>query len=363
MPNLHRAPGEGLGIELKSVSRVYPKSVALDEVDLTVEPGEFMVFLGPSGSGKTTTLNLIAGFDSPTSGEVLVNGEDITPVPVHQRDLGVVFQHYALFPHMTVAENVTFPLRRHKVPKADHADRVALFLEMVGLAGYGARYPRELSGGQQQRVALARALVFKPKALLLDEPFGALDKKLREALQLEVRRIHAELGTTFMFVTHDQDEAMVLADRIAVFRDGKIEQVGAPQELYAQPASLFVAEFMGESTILTGDLRSDGVNWTLDTPVGSIVGSGGYASGKYASVVRPENVWFESCDAEIPLGVTAVDAHIEKLIYMGSHVRVDAVMFDGTKGLVRTQDARPLTAGQKVRMCWRTAQASILPCT
>jgi putative spermidine/putrescine transport system ATP-binding protein len=363
MSSSHGEPAQGLSIELKSVSKVYPKSVALDNVDLSVKPGEFMVFLGPSGSGKTTTLNLIAGFDTASMGEVLINGEDVTPTPVHKRNLGVVFQHYALFPHMTVAENIAFPLKRRRVPKSAHKERIEQFLIMVGLGGYGRRYPRELSGGQQQRVALARALVFNPKALLLDEPFGALDKKLRETLQLEVRRIHAELGTTFMFVTHDQDEAMVLADRVAVFRAGGIEQIGTPEELYADPASLFVAEFMGDSTIIKGDLRCDGASWRLDSTAGALTGDGSYPPGKYAAVIRPENVWFEEAGTDIAPSVSAVEAVIEKTIYMGSSVRVDVILADGGKGLVRTRDTRLLEPGQRVLMCWRTAQASVLRCT
>lgn len=360
MPTDSRSPGTGLAIELRGVSKVYPKSVALKQVNLQVEPGEFMVFLGPSGSGKTTMLNLIAGFDTPTTGEVLINRRDVTPVPVHKRGLGVVFQHYALFPHMTVAENVAFPLRRHKVPRSDHSPLLTDALSMVGLAGYDDRYPRELSGGQQQRVALARAMVFNPQAMLLDEPFGALDKHLRESLQLEVRRIHAELGTTFMFVTHDQDEAMVLADRIAIFRDGAIDQVGTPAELYSDPATLFVAEFMGESTIIEGDLRSDGASFELATGAGVITGPGGYTPGRYASVIRPENVWIESPDLQVGPGVTSVKAKIEKMIYMGSDTRVEATMADGTKGVVRLRNASGIAPGTDVQLCWYSDRASIL---
>ncbi|HRO94951.1 ATP-binding cassette domain-containing protein, partial [Citricoccus sp.] len=214
------------GISLKGVTKRYGDKAVVDDIDLVIEPGEFMTLLGPSGSGKTTTLNMIAGFADVTEGLLHIYGKPVAKLPAHKRDIGMVFQNYALFPHMTVEENVAYPLQRRKMPKAEQKKRIAESLQMVRLAEYGGRYPAELSGGQQQRAALARALVYNPRVLLMDEPLGALDKKLREWLQLEIKRIHQEVGSTFVYVTHDQEEALSLSDRIAVFNNGKIEQVG-----------------------------------------------------------------------------------------------------------------------------------------
>lgn len=284
----------GAEIRLDGVSKHYPKSIALDNVSLTVEPGEFMTFLGPSGSGKTTTLNLIAGFTDLTTGSVRIDGKQMDNVPVHKRELGIVFQHYALFPHMSVFDNVAFPLARRKVSKSETASRVTEALETAGLAGFAERFPAELSGGQQQRVALARALVFEPKVLLLDEPLGALDKNLRERLQLELRRIHREVGRTFVFVTHDQEEALTLSDRIAVFNNGRIEQVGTAKELYERPTSLFVAGFIGESTIVPS------------------------ADGRTAAVVRPEHGELFPVAATLPSGMQGVPVTVRQSVYLGS---------------------------------------------
>ena len=224
---------DGASIRVESLTKTFREGIApaVDAIDLDICSGEFMTLLGPSGSGKTTTLNMVAGFEEVTSGRILLDGDDIARLPPYRRNLGMVFQNYALFPHMTAAENIAFPLRQRKVSKAEIARRVDETLELVQLGGHGDRLPSQLSGGQQQRVALARAVVFSPRALLLDEPLGALDKKLRETLQLQIARLHSELGITFVFVTHDQEEALALSDRIAVFRDGRIEQVGTPFEL------------------------------------------------------------------------------------------------------------------------------------
>ena len=224
------APTPGASIELKGLSKHYADQVAVDRVDLSVGAGDFVTCLGPSGSGKTTTLNMIAGFVDVTEGEILMDDRPIVRLRPHRRDIGVVFQHYALFPHMTAADNVGFPLRQRKVGRREIKRQVAEVLELVGLEGYANRYPRQLSGGQQQRVALARAIVFRPRVLLRDEPLGALDKKLRESLQLEIKRVHRDLGITFIYVTHDQEEALGLSDRIAVFNRGRIAQVGRVDE-------------------------------------------------------------------------------------------------------------------------------------
>ncbi len=225
---------------------------AVDDISVDIARGEFVTFLGPSGSGKTTTLMMIAGFEEPTSGVIELAGEELTRRKPYERNIGVVFQNYALFPHMTVARNVAFPLRMRRFPRADQAARVRDILALVGLSEYAGRHPRELSGGQQQRVALARGLVFNPDVLLLDEPLGALDKNLREQMQVELKRIHREVGITMVYVTHDQTEAMTMSDRIAVFNHGTLEQVAPPLEVYHRPRTRFVGEFIGDSNFFAG---------------------------------------------------------------------------------------------------------------
>ncbi|PRI11105.1 ABC transporter ATP-binding protein [Leucobacter massiliensis] len=330
-----RAERAGAEIVLAGVSKHYPKSIALDDVSLVVEPGEFMTFLGPSGSGKTTTLGLIAGFTDLTSGYIEIDGRRMDDVPVHQRGLGIVFQHYALFPHLTVLDNVLFPLRQRKVARAeaDHLARAAL--DTAGLSGFEGRYPRELSGGQQQRVALARALVFEPQVLLLDEPLGALDKQLRERLQLELRRIHREVGRTFVFVTHDQEEALTLSDRIAVFNEGRIEQVGTAKELYERPASRFVAGFIGESTMIH------------------------HAQGG-VTVVRPEHGLLLPDETAVGAGRPAVPVTVRQTIYLGSGWKYEIVLPDGSTGVVRSADALGWMSGENVPavLSWDPALAS-----
>ncbi|WP_416443601.1 ABC transporter ATP-binding protein [Leucobacter sp. HNU] len=327
----------GAEILLAGVSKHYPKSIALDDVSLQVEPGEFMTFLGPSGSGKTTTLNLIAGFTDLTSGYVEIDGKRMDDVPVHKRDLGIVFQHYALFPHLSVLDNVTFPLRQRKVAKQEAEARARAALLTAGLSGYEDRAPKELSGGQQQRVALARALVFEPKVLLLDEPLGALDKQLRERLQLELRRVHREVGRTFVFVTHDQEEALTLSDRIAVFNNGRIEQVGTSKQLYETPASLFVAGFIGESTkVLSAD-------------------------GRTITVVRPEHGELFARDTEVGAGRPAIPVSIRQAIYLGSGWKYEVVLPDGSTGVVRGPRALDWLSGdeQSAWLSWDPARASV----
>jgi putative spermidine/putrescine transport system ATP-binding protein len=296
---------------------------AVDGISLTIEPGEFMTLLGPSGSGKTTTLNLIAGFETLTAGTIALNGSDVGSLPPHKRNLGMLFQNYALFPHMTVAQNVAYPLRERKVSKAEIARRVAEVLELVQLPGRDGNYPSQLSGGQQQRVALARAIVFDPAALLLDEPLGALDRNLRGALQMEIRRIHREVGSTFVFVTHDQEEAMNLSDRIALFNNGRIEQVGSPEQLYRAPDTLFTARFLGDSNVFdlgTSAFGSqagwEGSTWAVD-PATISAHEGVSVHG--AVVVRPEDVRITATPSAVPAGSNAVDAVVSDLEYMGSY--------------------------------------------
>lgn len=297
---------------------------AVDDVTLTIKPGEFMTLLGPSGSGKTTTLNLIAGFETLTSGAITLNNNDVSRLPPHKRNLGMLFQNYALFPHMTVAQNVAYPLRERKVPKAELARRVSDVLELVQLTGRDDNYPAQLSGGQQQRVALARAIVFNPQALLLDEPLGALDRNLRGALQLEIRRIHREVGATFVFVTHDQEEAMNLSDRIALFNDGHIEQVGTPEQLYAEPETLFAAKFLGDSTVFELGDQDVGrsVRWedrAWGVAEGTVAARAGVLAGSTALLVRPESLSVVRAASDAPAGSNTVSARVRDVEYMGSY--------------------------------------------
>jgi putative spermidine/putrescine transport system ATP-binding protein len=246
-------------LRLRNVVKSYDgKSNAVDDISIDIKRGEFITLLGPSGSGKTTTLMMVAGFEQPTSGRIELDGKDLTRQKPYHRNIGVVFQNYALFPHMTVERNVAFPLRMRAAPKQDIARRVGEALALVGLGSFAGRYPSELSGGQQQRVALARGLVFRPDVLLLDEPLGALDKNLREQMQVELKRIHREVGITMVYVTHDQTEAMTMSDRVAVFNHGRLEQVAPPLEVYHHPLTRFVGAFIGDSNFLDGRIDGDG---------------------------------------------------------------------------------------------------------
>ncbi|WGW12033.1 ABC transporter ATP-binding protein [Saxibacter everestensis] len=339
--------GAGTRIDIQNVTKRYPTSIAVDDITLRIEPGEFITLLGPSGSGKTTTLNLIAGFTDLSAGSVEIDGVRVDDVPAHKRGLGVVFQHYALFPHMSVAQNLAFPLQQRKIPKSTQADLVRAALETVGLKGYDDRFPRELSGGQQQRVAFARAMVFSPRALLMDEPLGALDKNLRERLQLEIKRIHQEVGRTFVFVTHDQEEALILSDRIAIFNEGRIEQVGASAELYETPTSLFVAEFMGESTVLRADVNANGHGWSMDFAGTTIGGTRpSQIQGPGAFVLRPEQLRVAANQQEVPFGADSVPVTVVQNIYLGSGHKYELRLADGSTGIVRSPremsvDVRP----------------------
>jgi spermidine/putrescine ABC transporter ATP-binding subunit len=250
------AKDRGARIQLENLSKFYGDVGASRDVNLDISPGEFLTLLGPSGSGKTTALMMIAGFVIPSSGDVLINGKSIIQVPVHKRNIGMVFQNYALFPHLSVAKNVSFPLEMRNIPKIEIDTKVDAALDLVRLGSFRERRPKQLSGGQQQRVALARALIFDPNVLLLDEPLGALDANLREEMKIEIKQLHKKIGATILFVTHDQEEALTLSDRIAVFNQGEIVQVGTPDELYHEPANRFVADFIGETNLLTGKVLS-----------------------------------------------------------------------------------------------------------
>jgi putative spermidine/putrescine transport system ATP-binding protein len=355
--------GAGTRIDIRNVSKLYAGTAAVANVDLTIEPGEFLTLLGPSGSGKTTTLNLIAGFADLSEGHIEIDGERVDGIPSHRRGLGVVFQHYALFPHMSVEENIAFPLKQRKVARAEQRQKVAEVLETVGLGGYGKRRPGELSGGQQQRVAFARAMVFEPRALLMDEPLGALDKNLREKLQLEIKRIHQEVGRTFVFVTHDQEEALVLSDRIAIFNNGSIEQVGPSAELYEDPRTLFVATFMGESTVLRGMPEWQGSRWTLGFHGATLRGSRDPFAGPGALVLRPEDIRLARRAEDIPAGHQYCPVTVSQSIYLGSGRKFELTLADGSTGIVRGPLAAgaDLLPGDRAFAHWRPERGCLLP--
>jgi len=298
------------------------------QLDLDIRRGEFLTLLGPSGSGKTTTLMLLAGFESPTAGEILLDGKPITRTPPHLRNFGMVFQNYALFPHMTVAQNVAYPLTVRKLPKAEQASRVARALAMVRLVGLGERLPAQLSGGQQQRVALARALVFEPQVVLMDEPLGALDKQLREHMQIELKELHRQLGVTFVFVTHDQGEALTMSDRVAVFDGGVIQQIDSAERVYEAPANRFVAGFIGDGTMLAGTVAAvDGALCSVALPGGQTLGGLNVnAAPPGAAVVagiRPERIVVHPpLPADAPPRANWLPARVRSIVYFGDHQRL-----------------------------------------
>jgi putative spermidine/putrescine transport system ATP-binding protein len=310
-------------IKFESVSKAFGSHVVVDGLDLEIAEGEFLSLLGPSGSGKTTILMLLAGFERPTKGSILLNGRRIDQLPPYRRKMGVVFQNYALFPHMTVAENVAFPLEMQRVPRAEIAQKVQRALDMVRLGELKDRRPSQLSGGQQQRVALTRALVFEPSVILMDEPLGALDKQLREHMQLEIRELHKRLGVTVVFVTHDQSEALTMSDRIAVFNAGRIEQLDKPQAIYDTPRTRFVAQFIGETNLIEASIVgvSDGkARVALADDVSLLVDAApGIAAGqKVAISLRPERIQL----ADEPRSSNALHMTIADYVYHGDHIRV-----------------------------------------
>ena len=357
------AANEHPALVLRGLRKLFGSAVAVDGVDLEVRRGEFLTLLGPSGSGKTTTLRIVAGFMAPTSGSIEIDGSDMTRIPPHRRDVGMVFQNYALFPHMTAAQNIAFPLQMRRRPRFEIKRRVDEALALVKLDGFGDRFPRQLSGGQQQRVALARAVVFEPRLLLMDEPLGALDRKLREALQLEILHVSRQLGATVLYVTHDQEEALVMSDRIAIFSNGQIEQLGSGEDLYDRPASLFVADFIGESNILRGRYEQDGSGgWITRGPwrwrIGQVAAErAALDSGAAAAlVVRPERIRIVGGTDEVPAGTNAVDAAIADVLYLGSDRKYELTMPDGQRAAVREQrdggGGRQWQSGDPVRLTW-----------
>ncbi len=355
----------GASVELSGLRKTYGPVVALDTLTLEVKQGEFVTLLGPSGSGKTTTLMMIAGFEEPTAGEIRIAGDPVTGRPPHRRNIGVVFQSYALFPHMTVAANVAYPLRMRNVPRQEIDRRVAQALDLVQLVTYDQRYPAQLSGGQQQRVALARALVFEPPLLLMDEPLGALDKKLREDLQLEIARVHREVGVTVLYVTHDQSEALTMSDRIAVMRGGRLEQYGPAEELYERPSTRFVAEFVGEATLLGGRV-------TASSPHGAVLTLDGSAAqlatrrtdlppgARVTAVVRPEKARLVDGDP----GDNVFAGVVKDAMYLGDAVKYWVATEGGATVVLKGQsraDTLRSAVGDPVRVAIDPRDVIVVP--
>jgi len=352
--------GNGALVRFVGVHKTYDGvNRVVDRLDLDVVKGEFLTLLGPSGSGKTTTLMMLAGFEVPTEGEILLEGRAIGRLPPYKREIGMVFQHYALFPHMTVAENVAFPLTVRGLSKDEIAARVERVLSMVQLAALAGRRPAQLSGGQQQRVAVARALVFEPKLVLMDEPLGALDKQLREQMQLEIRRLHRELGVTMVYVTHDQSEALTMSDRIAVFRQGRIEQIGTPEAIYDQPANAFVARFIGENNRVVGTVVDvEGDRCAVRTRGGAVLAgtcAGPLAPGDEALVsVRPEQIALGDAAADC-----ALDGTLAEAIYLGDHLRLRIAVAEMGDIVVKSQAARAIAVGAHVRFGWQARDCRV----
>jgi putative spermidine/putrescine transport system ATP-binding protein len=353
-----RTPNSGASdakfVEFIDIEKLYGPVQAVRQLNLSIARGEFLTFLGPSGSGKTTTLNMLAGFERPTRGVITLDGNSVDRLPPYERNIGMVFQNYALFPHMTVEQNVAFPLSVRKTPKADIAPRVRRALEMVRLEKFAERKPAQMSGGQQQRVALARALVFEPSLVLMDEPLGALDKKLREHMQIELKQIHEALGVTIVYVTHDQSEALTMSDRVVVFENGGIAQVGAPDGLYNDPASAFVANFIGENNILQGVVDClDGDRCLVTLPSGIKVTGlrvGDVAVGAAAQLaVRPERIVVAPPDAS---STNRIPATVDGRIYMGDHQRLMARLANGQTLTVKIAAQEALANGDAIHLCW-----------
>lgn len=353
-------------IVLDGVRKQFGTFTAVERADFSIARGEFFAMLGPSGCGKTTTLKMIAGFEQPTDGRVLLEGVDVSRTPPHKRNVNTVFQQYALFPHMTVAENVAFGPRSKKVPKSEYAKRVTTMLDVVRLGEFAGRKPTQLSGGQQQRVALARALVNYPSALLLDEPLAALDLKLREAMQFELKRIQREIGITFVFVTHDQGEALTMSDRIAVMSQGVVEQIGTPEDIYHRPASLFVAGFIGSANLLPGTVRSrDGDGSIVELAAGpSIRASGGSVVGdgeRVSVMLRPERIHVAT---ETDPDGRSLSGSVADLVFQGASARLVVRLDDGTEIVTHVgtdHDLPFLRPGDSVHVRWSPGSAYLIP--
>ncbi len=346
-------------IHFDKVSKAFGIMTVVDDLDLTIGKGEFVSMLGPSGSGKTTLLMMLAGFEKPTSGSISVAGKRVDALPPHKRNMGVVFQNYALFPHMTVSENVAFPLKMRGASRSEMVERVTKVLDMVQLGAFHERKPIQLSGGQQQRVALARALVFEPEVVLMDEPLGALDKKLREQMQMDIRDIHHRLGLTIVFVTHDQTEALTMSDRIAIFNHGKIEQIGSPSEIYDRPRTQFVAEFIGETNLLSGKVSSfnDGILSVIleGGQLLRVTSASKIEVGKSVKVsIRPEGIEL----GQSGLGENELRVRVSDIVYHGDHLQVQVeagnnpLVVKATRQTLAPQIGEEVTASFSPSQCW-----------
>jgi spermidine/putrescine ABC transporter ATP-binding subunit len=361
------AAGRGASVSLSNLERRFGGVAAVAGVSLDILSGEFLTLLGPSGSGKSTTLMMIAGFEQPTSGDITIDGKSIIGMPPHRRNIGMVFQNYALFPHLTAADNIGFPLKQRGVGKAERDRLVREALQLVHLPDHGGRYPRQLSGGQQQRIALARAIVFKPRLLLMDEPMGALDKQLRESLQLELRRLHADLGITFIYVTHDQEEALTMSDRIAVMNGGLVAQVGRPEDLYDRPGSRFVAAFLGESNFLPAIVRGLENDIVVAECEGSIIRalcpSRPATGDKVMLTTRPERIRFAdgaftSTAPQNRLSVTVTEA-----VFAGERCRYMVQLGCGTAMVLKEPSGaaiRRRTVGERTEIAWSIADTILV---
>lgn len=353
-------------VQFVDVQKSYDgETLIVKNLNLSVDQGEFLTLLGPSGSGKTTCLMMLAGFETATHGEIILDGAPINNVPPHKREIGMVFQNYALFPHMTVSENLSFPLRVRKLPSDDIEKRVNNALEMVQLAGFGSRRPGQLSGGQQQRVAVARALVFEPKLVLMDEPLGALDKQLREQMQYEIKHIHENLHVTVVYVTHDQSEALTMSNRIAVFNDGVIQQLASPEDLYEKPENAFVAQFIGENNVLKGDILNTSTEHcdvkvaNGDVVVAKPVNINGVGS-KTTLSLRPERVLVNPESGECS---NLVQGKVEEIIYLGDHVRTRVNLCGHDDFIIKVPNSYKhvnLSLGEKISVGWHAEDCRAL---
>ena len=352
-----RPGGQAASLDVEHLEKVYGRTRVVSDLGFSLRGGELLTLLGPSGSGKTTTMRMIAGFEEPTRGDVRIGGVSVVEREVHKRDIGVVFQQYALFPHLTVFGNVAYPLQMRRIAKAEIARRVEAAVAMVRLGGFEGRLPRELSGGQQQRVALARAIVFEPRLLLMDEPMGALDKRLRELMQVEVRQLQRALGITTVSVTHDQVEALVMSDLIAVLDGGVLQQLGPPLDVYQRPANRFVADFLGESNLVeVTAVRRDGESWIATSRRGLSTRMDAQAlQGRETAslvVVRPENICVGEAALDLP---NCYLAEIRETLYVGDLVKYRCVTEGGDEFVVKSLGATgaPLPPGRTVSIGWR----------
>ena len=353
---------------IENVSKHFGDIKAVDQVTFSIKGGEFLTLLGPSGSGKTTLLNMIAGFFRPTNGVILIGEKDITVLPPEKRDVGMTFQNYALFPHMTVAENIAFPLKMKKVPKQEIADKIKKALELVRLSGFESRHPKQLSGGQQQRISLARSIVFDPSLLLMDEPLGALDKKLRQHMQLELKQLQRKLQMTVVYVTHDQEEALTMSDRIAVMNEGRIEQIDTPDEIYQHPKNWFVADFIGESNFINGNIiEINADNSLIEIPINKKINGPKHkwmkAGMEVFVLLRPERL---NIHLERPIDArTLVSGTIQDDFYVGNISRylinIPECGFILNVELRNAQETFRFKSGQDVFVSWHVNDTIIIP--